>query len=385
VDLIRDLVGIPTVSRDPNKDIISFIADLLAGHGVASDIIWNDDRTKANLWATVGPAGRPGVVLSGHTDVVPVDGQAWTSDPFEMREADGRFYGRGTCDMKGFIAVALSFLPQILECELAAPVHFAFSYDEELGCKGVGSLIDHIKRLPVRPALCIVGEPTDMQVMLGHKGGRAYEVCVHGTAAHSSLAPRAVNAISYSAELIAFLDAIAEEWRTRGPFDAAYDITHSTLTVSQIKAGTAFNIVPDLCTLVFEYRHLDAVDPQAVSDRIMTHAARLEERMRQVSDKAGISFDKILDYKSLGMDAGHEAVSFVKSLVGSNADGKVAFGTEAGCFHKDAGIPTIVCGPGSIEQAHKADEFVETSQLIQCEAMVARLLDRLELGAPGWH
>jgi acetylornithine deacetylase len=384
-DLVRDLISIPTVSRDPNRDIITFIADLLKSHGVESDIIWNEDRTKANLWATIGPADKPGVVLSGHTDVVPVDGQDWTSDPFDVREADGRFYGRGTCDMKGFIAVALAHLPQILKRNLEVPLHFAFSYDEELGCRGVGSLIEHITRQPVRPALCIVGEPTLMKVILGHKGGRCYEVKVKGTTAHSSLAPRAVNAIAYAAELIAFLNEITEEWRTEGPFDEAYDITHSTLSVTQIEAGTAFNIIPDLCSFVFEYRHLDAVDPEEVAQRILKRASQLEKRMHEISDKAGFEFDKTIDFKSLGMDAAHDAVTFVKSLVGSNADGKVAFGTEGGCFHKDAGIPTVVCGPGSIEQAHKADEFVDKSQLVQCEAMVARLLDRLERGALGWH
>ena len=226
LELIRKLVGFDTTSREPNRALIEYVRDYLVQFGVASELIWNPERSKANLWATIGPADRPGVILSGHTDVVPVDGQDWSSAPFTLREADGRLYGRGTADMKGFIAAVLALVPEMASRHLARPIHLAFSYDEEIGCSGVQSLIARLDKLPVRPELCLVGEPTDLRPIIGHKGGRSYKVHVRGTEAHSSLAPLAVNAVEYAAELIVFLKSIANEMA-------------STLAQSPI-AGTEF-------------------------------------------------------------------------------------------------------------------------------------------------
>ena len=379
--LLRDLIAFPTVSRDPNRELLLYVEDYLARHGVASEILWDRDRRKGNLWATVGPADRRGVILSGHSDVVPVDGQSWSSDPFALRAQDGRLYGRGTADMKGFIAVALALVPEMLKRRLQAPVHLAISYDEEVGCLGVRSLVERIASMPVRPALCIVGEPTSMRVVVGHKGGRAYRVRVTGSAAHSSLAPRAVNAIEHAAELILFLRGIAKEWAEQGPFDAAYDLPHSTLSTGLIEGGTAMNIVPEHCELVFEFRHLAAVDAEAVTGRILAFARDvLEPRMRAVAPESGIELAEIYEYPGLDVEPEHPAVTFVKRLAERNDHGKVAFGTEGGLFRERAGVAAVVCGPGSIEQAHKADEYVETAQLDQCGRFLRRLLDRLEEG-----
>jgi acetylornithine deacetylase len=383
LDILESLIGFATVSRDPNRELLAYVEEWLGRHGVNSQILWNEDRRKGNLWATIGPADRPGVILSGHTDVVPVDGQAWSSDPFAMRRAQDRVYGRGTADMKGFLAVALALVPEMLRRPLKAPVHLALSYDEELGCLGVRSLVSKLADMPVKPALCIIGEPTRMQVVIGHKGGRSYRVRVTGSPAHSSLAPRAVNAIDHAAELILFLRGIATEWRDKGPFDTIFDVPHSTLSTGLIQGGTAINIVPGACEFVFEFRHLASLDVDALVRRIEGFARELEARMRQVNPQTGIEFTPIYEYPGLDMEPEHPAVTLVKQLVERNDHAKVAFGTEAGLFKGRAGIPAIVCGPGSISQAHQPDEFVELAQLEACERMLRRLLDRLESGGFG--
>lgn len=379
--LIRDLVAFPTVSRDPNRELLLYVEEYLGRLGVRAEILWDEGRRKGNLWATIGPSDRRGAILSGHSDVVPVDGQDWRGDPFALRVEGGRLYGRGAADMKGFLGVALALVPEMLRRPLRAPVHLAFSYDEEVGCLGVRSLLERVASLEIRPALCIVGEPTSMQVVIGHKGGRSYRVRVTGRPAHSSLAPRAVNAIEHAAELVSHLGGIARAWAEDGPFDPDYDLPHSTLSTGLISGGTAINIVPGSCELVFEFRHLAAVDGEAVARRIMDFARDvLEPRMRAVAPEAGIAFTEIYEYPGLGMEPEHPAVTFVKGLAGRNDHGKVAFGTEAGLFRQRAGIAAVVCGPGSIEQAHKADEYVEVEQIGRCEGFVRRLLDRLEEG-----
>jgi len=383
LELIRRLVGFDTTSREPNRALIEYVRDYLGQFGVSSELIWNPERSKANLWATIGPADRAGVILSGHTDVVPVDGQDWSSDPFTLREDAGRLYGRGTADMKSFIAVALALVPEMTSRRLAHPIHLAFSYDEEIGCSGVQSLIAWLGRLPVRPELCLVGEPTGLRPVIGHKGGRSCKVHVRGTEAHSSLAPLAVNAVEYAAELIVFLKGIASEMASAGPRDDSYDITHSTLQTGMIQGGTAINIVPQSCDFVFEFRYLPGIDPDAVVAKVERFAReQLEPRMHAVSPQAGIELSPGYAYPALDTAADHPAVRLVKSLAGRNDDAKVAFGTEGGLFQSRLGIPTVVCGPGSITEAHKPDEYVSVDQVLRCESFIGRLIDRAAQPGP---
>jgi acetylornithine deacetylase len=383
--VIGDLIGFPTVSRDSNRGLLDYVTAFLARYGIESDILWNEDRSKGNLWATIGPAEVPGVILSGHSDVVPVDGQAWSSDPFATRLAEDRIYGRGTCDMKGFIGIVLAAVPDLVQRHLKAPVHIAISYDEELGCTGVRSLIDRLASMDVKPALCIVGEPTSMQVITGHKGGGMYRATVTGRAAHSSLAPRAVNAIEYAAELIAFIKSLAVEQADHGPHDHDYDLTHSTISVNIIDGGTALNIVPDRCGFSFDIRALPAVEARDLVARIQDHATSvLLPRMRSIAPESEIRIEALVELVALDTDIGHPAVGFVKHLVGGNSHAKVAYGTEAGLFSSRAGIVSVVCGPGSIEQAHKPDEYLALSEIDSCRWMIVRLADHLETRGLTW-
>lgn len=377
--LLRDLVAFPTVSRDGNRDLLLYVEAYLRRHGVASEILWAPEGDRGNLWATIGPAGERGVILSGHTDVVPVDGQNWTSDPFQVREpGDGRLYGRGVADMKGFVALSLALVPELLRRDLKAPVHFAFSYDEEIGCVGVRSLVEKLGTLAVKPALCIVGEPTLMQPIVAHKGGRSYRVSITGRAVHSSLTPLAVNAIEVAAELIQYLKSIATDWRQQGPFDGEFDVPHSTLSVGLIRGGAAINISAEHCEFVFEFRHLASLDADALMRRVEDYVrGTLLPAMHKVAPESGIVFEPLYFYPGLDMAPEHPAVTFVKQLAGRNDHAKVAFGTEAGHFHRTAGIASVVIGPGAIAQAHKPDEWIEISQLDAGERFLARLLDRL--------
>lgn len=385
IALIRDLIAFPTVSRDPNRDLLAYVEAYLDRHGVASDILWNADRSKGNLWATIGPADVPGVILSGHSDVVPVDGQAWTSDPFTLREADARVYGRGACDMKGFVGIVLAAVPDLVRRKLKVPVHIAISYDEEFGCTGVVSLIERIAALKIKPALCIVGEPTSMQVVIGHKGGGMFRIAVTGRAGHSSLAPQAVNAVEYAAEMIAFIKGLSQECRHHGPHDHGYDVAHSTLSVTTITGGTALNIIPNSCEIGFDIRSLPEVDADALVRRIRHHAeTELLPRMRSTAPEADIKVERIVEFVALGTAAEHPAVTFVKRLVGRNDHAKVAYGTEAGLFSTRAGVPSVVCGPGSIEQAHKPDEFLALAEIDRCLVMIDKLTDELETHGLPW-
>jgi len=378
VDMIRKLVGFDTTSRNSNLDLIAFVEAYLHGHGVATRRVSNEDGTKANLYATVGPTDRPGIMLSGHTDVVPVDGQDWTADPFTAVARDGRLYGRGTADMKSFIAVVLAHVPEMVARNLRIPLNFAFSYDEEIGCIGVRRLIEAINQMPVRPAMCIIGEPTDMKVVIAHKGKANVRVRVRGLEAHSSLAPRAVNAIAYAAELIVYLNRMAARIAENGPFDHDYDIAHTTVHTGVISGGTQINIVPKDCTFEFEFRYLPQDDPQRLLGEIKEFArTQLEPRMHAIDPHTGFTFEERTSIPGLDVRDNEDVVRLAKALTGQNDHTKVAFGTEAGLFHLHAGIPTVICGPGSIEQAHKPDEWIGLEQVARCDDFIRRLLDHV--------
>ena len=376
LDLIRDLIAFDTTSRESNLELIEYVEHYLDVLQVSATRVYDDERRKANLYATLGPPDIPGILLSGHTDVVPVDGQNWSSDPFRVREADGKLFGRGTADMKSFIAIVLAYAPEMLERGLKTPIHFAFSYDEEVGHLGARRLVEIIRDMRVRPAMCIVGEPTGMDVIVAHKGKRKVRVHTRGLEAHSSLAPKAVNAIEYAAELIAFIKSLARRIEKEGPFDQKFDLTHSTIQVGVIEGGVALNIVPNSCTFEFEIRHLPDDDPSARIAEIEAHAREvLEPMMHAIDPQAGFTFEDIGTNYSLNIDPGEDIVALVKRLTGRNDHGKVAFGTEAGLFMERAGIPTVVCGPGHIAQAHKPDEFISLEQVAKGEDFMQKLMD----------
>ena len=384
LSFLRDLIAFPTVSRDPNRALIEYCADYLRSIGAVVEIIAADSGDKANLYATIGPDMVPGVMLSGHTDVVPVDGQLWTKPPFEAVVESGRVYGRGTADMKGFVAAALSCAgiaaQRHLQTPLQTPLHLALSYDEEIGCVGVRSLIDMLAAAPVKPAMCIVGEPTAMAIATGHKGKTAIEAACVGSVAHSALAPQAVNAIHLACDLIAQIRHLQDDMITDGAQDSAYDIPYTTLHAGLITSGVALNIVPDHAVVTFEIRNLAADDPEAILHRLRRAIAPVIAVARKRAAEADIVFKVINSYPGLETSLDEAVVAMVAELTGRDERIKVAFGTEGGLFSQRLGIPAVVCGPGSMEQGHKADEFVTLAQLDSCDAMLASLVDRLATG-----
>jgi acetylornithine deacetylase len=376
IEMIATLVSFDTTSRSSNLALIEFVRDYLDGWGIQSELVFNEDRSKANLYATLGDPETPGIMLSGHTDVVPVDGQAWSSDPFTLTERDGKLYARGAADMKSFIGVALAKVPDFIARPMKTPIHLALSYDEEVGCIGVRGLIAELAKRPVRPRLCIVGEPTSMQPVIGHKGKRSLRCHVHGLETHSALAHAGVNAVEAAAEIIAYLKQMARRKRDEGPYDPAYTPPYTTIHTGTVAGGTALNIVPRECRFDFEFRALPEDDPDALLDEVKRYAATVQAEMHEVSRDTGIAFDELNSMPALSVSPDDEAVHLAQALTGSNALGKVAFGTEGGLF-QEVGIPTVVCGPGSIEQAHKPDEFIAVDQVRQCETFVARLAERI--------
>jgi acetylornithine deacetylase len=381
---IERLVSIDTVSRNPNLGLIETVRDDLRQAGIEATITTDPRGQWANLFATV-PAHdgttNGGIVLSGHTDVVPVDGQDWQSDPFKPETRDGLLYGRGTCDMKGFIGAALTMLPQMQSTKLARPIHFALSYDEEIGCAGAPLMIQDLQKRGVKPDGCIVGEPTSMRPIIAHKGINTYQCCVRGFAAHSSLTPRGLNAIEYAARLICFIRDIADEFRAKGPFDELYDVPFTTAQTSTIKGGNAINTVPAECNFQFEFRNLPTMDPEAIFKRIETYAREtLLPKMQKEHANGAIEFSRIA--AAPGLDATEQAAitQLVRALTENQEKRKVAYGTEAGLFAL-AGVPSIVCGPGNIEQAHKANEYVSLEQLAQCEAFLGKFIHSMSVEA----
>ncbi|RBC01465.1 acetylornithine deacetylase [Pseudomonas sp. MWU12-2115] len=374
VALLKTLVGFDTTSRESNLQLIEFVRDYLAGFGVPCELIYNAERSKANLFATIGPAEQPGIVLSGHTDVVPVDGQPWTVPPFELSEHDGKLFGRGTADMKGYIACVLALVPALVQTTLRMPVHIALSYDEEVGCLGVRSLLAELQQRPVKPLLCIIGEPTELKPVLGHKGKLAMRCDVHGHPCHSAYAPLGVNAIEYAAELIGELGRIGQQLKAPEHHDARFDPPYSTVQTGVISGGKALNIVPADCRFDFEIRALPSQDPTQVAQQLQAYAEQqVLPRMRAVSDHSAIRFSELSAYPGLATDAQSQAAELIAAFCGSREFGTVAFGTEGGLFDA-AGIPTVVCGPGSMDQGHKPDEFVSRAQLDACDAMLQRML-----------
>ncbi len=380
VDILGALIEFPTVSADPNDDLIAYCAALLRDAGAEVVVIKDPVQPKANLYATIGPLDRAGVMLSGHTDVVPVTGQNWSMPPFTLTEAEGKFFGRGTADMKGFVASALSAALRAAKMDLKTPLHLALSYDEEIGCIGVRSLIDLLAAAPFRPRFCIVGEPTEMMVATGHKGKTACRVLCTGREGHSALAPTALNAIHLACDMIASIRAIQSEISRRSLPDDDDDIAYSTLHVGRISGGVALNIVPNTAEIQFEIRNLPADDPQVILDRLNAAAHDVLDPLRQTFPEADIVIETTGSYPPLSTGQDTDVVRFVKSLTGGNATIKVAFGTEGGLFSTQLGIPTVVCGPGSMAQGHRPDEFVSRDQLARCDRMMDALLDRLVAG-----
>ena len=378
--LAEELIRHDTTSSRSNLGLIETIRDLLRAHDVEALLVYDRCRQKANLFATL-PAMHGetdgGVVLSGHTDVVPVTGQRWSSDPFDPVVRDDRLYGRGSCDMKGFIAVTLGLLPDLQRRLLREPLHLAFSFDEEVGCLGAPLLLAELAKRGIRPSGCIVGEPTGMRPVVAHKGNNAYRCCVNGIAAHSSRTPSGVNAIEYAARLICRIRDAADLLRRNGPFDRAFDVPFATAQTGMISGGIAINTIPDWCEFFFEYRNLPTDDPEHFFEEIVRYARdELEPEMRAVADAASISFEKI--GTTLALDSAEQAAvtRLVRTLCNDFETRKVTYGTEAGLFAQ-AGIPTVICGPGSIDDAHKADESVELSQLAQCDRFLRRVLDTI--------
>jgi acetylornithine deacetylase len=374
-ELLDTLIGFPTVSRDSNLDLIEFVRIFLSARGVPSQLFMDATGKKANLFATVGPTDRGGIMLSGHTDVVPVDGQDWSTDPFRMVERRGALYGRGTADMKGFIASALAAAERATRRTLRMPLHLALSYDEEIGCVGVRSMIDAMTHWNVRPRLCIVGEPTMLRPAVGHKGKSALRTVCTGMAVHSSLAPQGVNAIHTAADLVQRVRSLQSRIESSGKRDSDFDIPYTTLHVGIIHGGVALNIVPDHCELELEIRNLPDEPAQSFIDAIRAEADQLMSISR-----SRISMNLINDYPPLSTDGEAEVVALVSNATGERRRIKVGFGSEAGLFSQYLSIPCVVCGPGSINDAHRPDEFVRIEQLERCDAMLEAVLDRLSSG-----
>lgn len=377
-DIFEQLMRHDTVSARPNMQLMHWIKARLEDAGIAVTLIPDAEGQKANLYATVGPEGQGGVMLSGHTDVVPVEGQAWTKPPFALTEEDGRYYGRGAADMKGFCALAIDAMLKAAKRPLKVPLHLALSYDEEIGCMGVRSLVAMLEKAPVKPRFCIVGEPTNMQVATGHKGKIALRATCIGREGHSALAPLALNALHLAADFMGEVRALQAQVAAEGPFDGDYDVAYSTIHVGKMQGGVQVNIVPNTATLDFEIRSLAEHDPETLILSLRAAADRITAPLKTAFPEAEIRVERLWDYPGLGTPSDAQVVNFVKSLTGANGTIKVAFGTEGGLFSQRLGIPTVICGPGSMAQGHKPDEFVTVEQMARCEAMLEALLARLE-------
>ena len=376
-EMIERLIAFDTTSRDSNLALIEFVSKYLKGLGLNPRLIPNAEGTKANLLVTIGPDIPGGIILSGHTDVVPVDDQPWDTDPFKVVEKDGKLFGRGTSDMKSFSAIALALLPELLQRNVKIPIHIALSYDEEVGCLGVRPMIEDIVRTVPKPKLAIIGEPTDMKVVNAHKGIRSFRTTVTGREAHSSQTHKGVNAVMVAAELIVYLSELADEMRRQGDPSGRFDPPYTTVQSSTIEGGTALNILARHCTFQWEYRYL----PGSSHDRLLqTFEAHVDEkilpRLRSIAPEADVVTRPRAHVPPLVPHDDCPAEALAKQLTGRNIAEAVSYGTEAGLF-QEADIPSVVCGPGNIAQAHKPNEFVELSQIEACTIFMRRLIDHV--------
>ncbi len=376
-ELLARLVSFDTTSRNSNHALIAYVRDYLSGFGVACRISHDADGEKSNIHAIIGPQSAGGIALSGHVDTVPVDGQVWSSDPFVLREADGRFYARGAADMKGFVASMLAVVPHLLTLPLARPMHLFITYDEETTMGGARRLVEDLAASGLRPEMCVVGEPSLMQPILGHKGRLALRATARGRTGHSSEPARGVNAVHAIAELIAHIAAEQRRFASEGPFDVDFDPPTTTPHVGTVEGGTILNIIPERASCTIEWRTIPGDDFFAEVEKLRAFVATtIEPAMRAVDPACGITLD-VLDWiPGMALPPDHALATLVKQAAGSNSTGRVSYGTEGGLY-QEAGIPTIVCGPGAIAQAHKADEWIARAQLDACDAFLRRLAGRL--------
>jgi acetylornithine deacetylase len=379
-ELIRTLIAFDTTSRESNLALIEWVRAYLESHGALCTLTFDDDERKANLFATLpatdGNTMTGGIVLSGHTDVVPVDGQPWDTNPFEATQVGDKIVGRGVTDMKSFSATGLALVPELVRRGLSRPLHFALSYDEEVGCIGVRRLIDDIVRRGVRPLGCIVGEPTGMELVVAHKGKKSWRCRIRGFEAHSSLTPLGVNAVEIACQIVAYLASVAREFREGGGHDDAYDVPYTTVHTGVIHGGTALNIVPRDCHFDFETRHLPLDDPDELFAKVKRYAEAFLPEMRKVARDTYIEFDLLSTLPGFDTHGESEIAQFGEACSVAGRHGKVSFGTEASLFH-NATIPAIICGPGFIAQAHQPNEWVALDQLARCEAFMKNLADRV--------
>lgn len=377
-DMIERLIAFNTVSRDSNMGLIEWVRDYLHGHGAKTRLTYDATRKKANLFATLGDSPKPGLILSGHTDVVPVDGQSWDTDPFVATEKDGKLYARGSADMKGFIGIILAQAPKFVTAlnsgRLDAPLHYALSYDEEVGCLGVRGLIQDLKENGIRPAGCVVGEPTSMQPIIAHKSTYRFRCAVHGREAHSSYVTFGVNAIEYAARLVVFIRQLADRLAQLETRDYGFTVPYSTLSTGVIRGGIAANVVPKDCEFVVDMRTLPGASSEALYQEVRAYAETLVREMQSVDPQSGIDMAWTSQTIGLAATEADAIVRWAMQLSNNNTVGKVSYGTEAGLFQQ-LGVPTVICGPGDIAEAHRPNEFVALDQLAQCEAFMNRILE----------
>ncbi|WP_347460696.1 acetylornithine deacetylase [Acinetobacter sp. ANC 7454] len=371
IQFLSKLIAFQTISYQSNLELIRFVQELFESNGIQVSLNFNAEKTKANLFATTGPQDQPGVMLSGHSDVVPVEGQQWDSPAFEAVTKDQRIYGRGAADMKGFLACAIVTMLKASQLQLKRPLHLCISYDEEIGCIGVRGILDHLASSIIQPILCVIGEPTMMQLALAHKGKTVYRAHCHGEEGHSALAPKYVNAIHVASKLVDSLQQVQSYLKEQGHQDSGYDIPYTTVHVGKIAGGTALNIVPNLCVVDYEIRHLAEDSSQSIQKQILE---KVTEDFR-----SQIEVEEMNQYPGLKTSKTIEAVKFIQQLLPSDTQiGNISFGTEGGLFKDALDCPVIVCGPGDIAVAHKPNEYVDIEQLNQCDIFLEKLLMSLK-------